>query len=208
MSICPDKIVISEYVDGQLPSPWKEKLEKHLHECPTCNATYEKYTKISTVLKHPCGGDEANFNYEASFAKLSAKVKAMKNRSLHEDTGSRQFWQRSIKLPVPMLAAAVLALLFLPAFTFFAATTQKRNMEQFAYPVFQASATMTRGTNAAQRQPDFNSGVSGFLRLYMPSQNQEGNFIVINMPANAFPFEQYSTIFQQVPPIETKEPNE
>ena len=33
MSTCPDKDLYSAYVDGELQSPWKEKIEAHLVSC-------------------------------------------------------------------------------------------------------------------------------------------------------------------------------
>lgn len=210
MSICPDKIVISEYVDGQLPSPWKEKLEQHIAECPKCNAELEKYKKLGAILKQPGIEETRDFDYDLSFKKLDAKLHDVKKHGSRTEEVKTHFWHKTIRLPAPMLVAAVLVVLFLPPFTFFAAMSQKQQTQSIAYPLFQASSGVVRATNASQKQLDFNSGVSGFLRFYMPTQ-KNGNFIVIDMPANTVQFGQNSAIFQQAPQVETikkKEPTE
>jgi len=167
MSICPDKIVISEYVDGQLPSPWKEKLEQHIAECPKCKAELEKYKKLGAILKQPGIEETRDFDYDLSFKKLDAKLHDVKKHGSRTEEVKTHFWHKTIRLPAPMLVAAVLVVLFLPPFTFFAAMSQKQQTQSIAYPLFQASSGVVRATNASQKQLDFNSGVSGFLRFYM-----------------------------------------
>jgi len=49
--MCPDRQLISLYKDGELPSPWKEKLEAHLETCPDCAGTLMAYKQVSTFLQ-------------------------------------------------------------------------------------------------------------------------------------------------------------
>ena len=50
MSTCPDKDLYSAYVDGELQSPWKEKIEVHLVSCEKCRSVVDSYRKISLKL--------------------------------------------------------------------------------------------------------------------------------------------------------------
>lgn len=216
MSICPDKIVVSEYVDGELPSPWKEKLQSHIAECSDCEASYTVYRKISDSMKNEASGKTKNFDYGASFEKLKVKLQqrvVVHAHGNHEESGTKTFWQRSIKLPVPALAAAVLILVFLPVFMFFAVTAQNTAAQTFAYPAFQATANPVQNTGYTQANMNFNSGVTGFLRFYMPNNDKAGTYRVMSVPAT-IDIEQYRELFKNVPvdgietieTIETKSP--
>ena len=41
--MCPDRGLLSAYVDGEVPSPWKERLAAHLSECPSCAAQAARF---------------------------------------------------------------------------------------------------------------------------------------------------------------------
>jgi anti-sigma factor RsiW len=38
-------------MDGELPSPWKEKMEGHLSECPECMEKFKKFKHLQELLK-------------------------------------------------------------------------------------------------------------------------------------------------------------
>lgn len=219
MSTCPDKIVISEYFDGELPSPWKEKLQGHIADCNECDKSYKQYNTVSKILNKDTAEKLASFDYSASFEKLKTKLNSTRavnvsgavERVIESDTTDRSFWQRSIKLPMPIVAAAVLAFLFLPAFLYFA-LTQPRSLPQgqpqhgVAYQVFQASPnykypTATNTGNIGN--VNFNSDIDSFIRLYMPNQQQTG--VIISLPAHIFNQDAYTEYFQHVPVIETNQ---
>jgi anti-sigma factor RsiW len=45
--MCPDRQILSVYLDEELPSPWKEKMEAHVSSCAECQAVLEKYQAVS-----------------------------------------------------------------------------------------------------------------------------------------------------------------
>jgi hypothetical protein len=49
-NMCPDKQFLSVYFDGELPSPWKERMEQHLETCSVCRENLEVYRKMSNCL--------------------------------------------------------------------------------------------------------------------------------------------------------------
>jgi anti-sigma factor RsiW len=49
--MCPDPQLLSIYMDGELPSPWKEKMESHLSECSECMGKYKNFKRLQELLK-------------------------------------------------------------------------------------------------------------------------------------------------------------
>jgi hypothetical protein len=127
MSTCPDTDLYSAYVDGEVPSPWKEKLESHMASCPTCRKHVERYRLIARGLKE--GLAPAALDIEASFARLSARIAARQVARPPVGSGARPLadagrrslskahdWIRySVKMPVAGLAAMFLAAVFIPS---------------------------------------------------------------------------------------------
>ena len=125
---CPDRQMISLYCDGELPSPWKEKMEAHLESCKKCRATLAGYRKLEEQLR------EEPKNMEAAQQRVWERLASLDgNISIEPDApraevrrrwpggGNRiwntppsqvetkiPFWLRNITLPLPVAAAAVL----------------------------------------------------------------------------------------------------
>jgi anti-sigma factor RsiW len=117
--MCPDRQILSVFLDGELPSPWKEKMEAHLQECPRCRADLERYAAVSQVLATdslPLSPMEAA--QDRVWQELSDKPAA--NRP-YRASWPRQpsVWRRSLSVPTPVAAAvaAVLVIAFIAAFT-------------------------------------------------------------------------------------------
>ena len=114
--MCPDRQIISLYVDGELPSPWKEKLEVHLESCPDCRGILINYNRLGDFFRGEDPGAEAA--QERVWNKLRALNSAgqqFQNEPGSDLTGSgrrntRRFWKRSITLPLPAAAAAAAVL--------------------------------------------------------------------------------------------------
>lgn len=45
--MCPDPQLLSVYYDGELPHPWKGKMESHLEQCPRCRQKLENFSLLS-----------------------------------------------------------------------------------------------------------------------------------------------------------------
>jgi len=56
--MCPEPQLISIYLDNELPSPWKEKLESHLAECSSCREKLDGFKK--TFQQKQSGGRTKN----------------------------------------------------------------------------------------------------------------------------------------------------
>ena len=97
-----DRQLLSIYVDGELPSPWKEKMEAHLAECSECAKHLERYRLLSRCL-HTTNTEESVILrkvQESVFQKLSKP--APKTLPL---------WRHRVLVPLPALAAAAAILI-------------------------------------------------------------------------------------------------
>ena len=114
--MCPERQIISLYLDGELPSPWKEKLEVHLESCPNCRELLKEYKYLGELIH---GEDPA---MEAAKERVWAKLNALNssgdyNPIQRESRGkagdNRSFWKRSLTLPLPAAAAAAVIVVLL-----------------------------------------------------------------------------------------------
>lgn len=101
--MCPDPELLSVYADHEVPSPWAEKLEAHLAGCPACAEKLRRYRSLSASL----GADRA-----ASDPALAAARERIRQKLEHAETRviTPRSWHRSVNLPLPVAAAAALAL--------------------------------------------------------------------------------------------------
>ena len=110
MSTCPDKDLYSAYVDGELESPWREKIEAHLASCEKCSVIVDSYKKMSLKLSE---NSFPELDIDGSFLKLYAKRQdCLKRMEINKNKPTSWFY-KSNKIPVPALAAAALFLFVL-----------------------------------------------------------------------------------------------
>jgi len=97
---CPDRQMLSVYLDGELPSPWKEKLESHVSQCPECARRIEAYRGIS---RSRAGVEES--------AVSDAGERVWRRLGASPGRGGRRsragaIWRRSVSMPMTAAAAA------------------------------------------------------------------------------------------------------
>lgn len=115
--MCPDPQIVSLYHDGELPSPWKEKLESHLGLCPDCRARLEGYRGLSAFLSR-AGGEEEKAQTAARervWQRLKSFDAPARSRSFSYGSraGKERLWRRSVSIPLPAAAAAALFMVVL-----------------------------------------------------------------------------------------------
>jgi Txe/YoeB family toxin of Txe-Axe toxin-antitoxin module len=115
--MCPDRQLFSVYLDGELPSPWKEKMESHLAGCPHCRGLLDSYRRIfpPNVKAEEAIIEQAKLKV---WRKLEEKINGLgQSPSRTEQIPERlygprtRFWSRRITLPLPAAAAAVALLI-------------------------------------------------------------------------------------------------
>jgi anti-sigma factor RsiW len=144
--MCPDPQLLSIYIDGELPSPWKEKMESHLSECSVCGEKFknfkhlQEFLKIDTTQKlaaaefsgHVSEGFSSEQELmEASMKRVWQKLEARSNGTYSYRTssyGRRQLspvnrqtenlWKRRLSIPLPAAAAAAIIIALVSAVWF------------------------------------------------------------------------------------------
>jgi len=168
--MCPDRQIVSLYLDGELPSPWDGKMEAHLESCEKCRAALAEYRSIKDYLsgdkeKHQAGAQERVWQ------KLTAPSLVISPEP-RRATGISRVWSRNITLPLPVAAAAALV------FVVLIALVGLRGQPQSA-PVLQeqiAASAMGLNDNGMVNIQD----MAGVLQ-YLSSQDN-GDFMVIRLP--------------------------
>ena len=108
--MCPDPQLLSVYFDGELPSPWKEKMEAHLTECPVC---MEKLNHYRQLFKNPVVLEQdITEAKDRVWQNLQSRRRFQpRGRSTHRSG----FWQRKLSIPLPAAAAAAVIIMLMAA---------------------------------------------------------------------------------------------
>ncbi|MDR2193919.1 MAG: zf-HC2 domain-containing protein [Treponema sp.] len=102
--MCPERQLLSVYLDGELPSPWKERMEAHLVSCSECAALLRRFKECRDMLKTPPADVDGGVK-ERVWQNLSAHL-AQERESEQQPAANRLLWRRTIMLPAPAVAAA------------------------------------------------------------------------------------------------------
>ena len=119
MSTCPDRNLYSAYVDGEVPSPWKEKLEEHLASCEKCRAAESRYRAMRDAVRKASEAEPAVSDdfLESSFKKLSPRWElAAEKASAERAASTPAVTRKAATIPWAALAAMFLVVAFVPAF--------------------------------------------------------------------------------------------
>jgi negative regulator of sigma E activity len=148
--MCPDRELLSAYVDGEVPSPWRERIAEHLASCPDCAAVAEGYSALGEAIRSEAPSGEAE-----ALARVRARLEA---RLAGADAGpsaaaSRPaLWTRSVRLPLPVAAAAALVVLAAGGAATTLALGQRRGSPAFA-AVAAPGAIATSAISSPAAQP-------------------------------------------------------
>jgi len=119
--MCPEPQLLSIYVDGELPSPWDEKLELHLKECPACSKKAENFKRLHELFNKDSSAkkiDEAEI--QASKEKVWHNIEAKWRNAPHDTTlhftPRPRVWQRRISISLPVAAAAAIVIALVTMF--------------------------------------------------------------------------------------------
>jgi len=128
--MCPEPQMLSIYMDGELPSPWKEKMEAHLAECHECAQRYKNFRHLQEMFRknnrqsrtyvesdgglRPTAADQSLPEQEIE----SAKEKVWKKMESKRRFCRRNFWGYRLSIPLPAIAAAAAVILVVLAFIF------------------------------------------------------------------------------------------
>jgi len=114
--MCPDRQIISLYFDGELPSPWKEKMVAHLSDCPQCQSVLAGYRNLGGSLGK-LRDETIETAQDRVWKKITAPELVITGRSGRVSAkrtlsrrmiATKRVWNRRITLPLPAAAAAAL----------------------------------------------------------------------------------------------------
>ena len=118
--MCPDDALLSAFVDGEVPSPWKERMESHVAGCAACSRKLGELRGVSASL-HSLETETEAAIFSAAKARIGASIDfGMAGRPAGRNLAERllEFWSRRVALPLPALAAGLLAIVFFAGLTF------------------------------------------------------------------------------------------
>jgi len=119
--MCPDRELLSAWIDGEVPSPWRETIERHVRSCPSCTASVAGTNRVREFLVVDASAIDASG--------ASARQRVLANLAYSFPRASRPgsvIWTRRFSVPLPLAAAAVLAFALLGTAL---ANTSRRNTE-------------------------------------------------------------------------------
>jgi hypothetical protein len=124
--MCPDPQILSIYLDGELPSPWREKMQDHFSQCSVCREKLENFRRLQELFKKDThirrtltknvideSGSEKPYTEEA----LTESMEEAKNRIWNKIESKRRFtprynlWHRRLSIPLPAAAAAAIIIM-------------------------------------------------------------------------------------------------
>lgn len=170
--MCPDRELLSAWVDDEVPSPWREKLEKHVGECRACSAYASdlRAYRASVQAETSSATSAAEAAKDRVWSKLSAWAPA-------KIPAREPIWTRRFALPMPALAAAAAVVV---ALSFALASSNARN----AKLLFALRGAAETQSIAVSQLATSGLGMESLID-YIGKQNAAVN-IIIPLPKSAF----------------------
>jgi anti-sigma factor RsiW len=171
--MCPDRELLSAYADGEVPSPWKERIAEHLAGCAACRAVVEGYSALGARMRAEAAPGEEIIvarGRELLERELAARADAGSPAIVSPRRGERA-WDRRLSLPLPIAAAAALVMLLLAGLT----TANLVATNRAAKPVLASAEVVPNGAEQVS--------MDHILR-YLDNQNAQVT-LTINLPSGA-----------------------
>jgi anti-sigma factor RsiW len=103
--MCPDRQILSAYLDGEVQAPWAAVVEQHIEGCEDCRRALGRMEEGRRILL-----SEDPPNWRAPMERVHMRLLAQSGRHRF----AIPFWKRSLSVPLP-LAAIVATLVLLLA---------------------------------------------------------------------------------------------
>ena len=122
--MCPDQQLLSIYIDGELPSPWKEKMESHFSQCSVCREKLENLQRLHELLKKDTterrtivekNAADSTAEHEIDFMEGAKTRVWQKLESRRRFKSGVRLWRRRLSVPLPAAAAAAVIIALLTA---------------------------------------------------------------------------------------------
>jgi len=107
---CSFRQWLSVYYDGEMDSPWKERMEAHIAGCADCAGQLAAYKQISFSLD-PAGGELTDEAQQRVLRKL--ETSGHYSGYAARPAWGPPVWKRRVSIPVPAAAAVVFMIIAL-----------------------------------------------------------------------------------------------
>jgi hypothetical protein len=99
--MCLDDALISAYVDGEIPEPWKSRIEEHFSICKKCRDVANRYFQLDELIlrDNKISEEQVAASSEIVRKNISNQIK----NNIHKHI---PVWKRKYPVAVPLLAAA------------------------------------------------------------------------------------------------------
>ncbi|MGO9411642.1 MAG: anti-sigma factor family protein [Spirochaetia bacterium] len=102
--MCPDRQIISAYLDGEIEAPWDTAITEHLASCETCRSLHARLAETRRVLR-----EEPLSDWQAPLERVRRALRTQTPPPRRETP----VWGRKVSVPLPVAAlAAALVLIF------------------------------------------------------------------------------------------------
>ena len=102
--MCPDREILSAWLDGEIDAPWDRALEEHVGSCTECRTRLERLEGVRrSLLEAPVP------DWRPAMERVRSRLVA---RGLARDRPT-PVWHRRVSLPVPLAVAAALLVMVL-----------------------------------------------------------------------------------------------
>ena len=102
--MCPDREILSAYLDGEIGPPWNAAIGEHVSACETCGAVIERLEKTRRILQEDPIGDWKEPMERVRRAILTRVAPLPRPVPA---------WRRQVSLPLPLAVLAAVLLIAL-----------------------------------------------------------------------------------------------
>lgn len=95
--MCPDREILSAWLDGEINAPWDRELEVHVGSCPSCRARVEQLEGVRRALL-----EAATPDWRPAMERVRS---SLVSRGLASERATPA-WRRRVSLPLPLAIAA------------------------------------------------------------------------------------------------------
>jgi hypothetical protein len=99
--MCPDREILSSYLDGEVEEPWKARIAEHLESCAECRGAYGNLERLDGVLRADPSPD---------FRESQVRVRSAVARPSPAGSYRVSLWRRRVAVPLPALGVAAVLL--------------------------------------------------------------------------------------------------
>ncbi|GMO29595.1 MAG: zf-HC2 domain-containing protein [Spirochaetaceae bacterium] len=137
--MCPNNQILSVYVDDELPLAIKERVAAHIAGCAECASKTAEYASLSRAIN--CLSEVSGKPEDAA----GRVWQRLEPRLLFRKAARPALWRRELRLPLPVAAAAALAVFICFAGLFYRLGGAEHSQTAAAFPLEETQINIPAG---------------------------------------------------------------